>query len=102
MVGTLLYLTASRPGIMCSTCLCARFQAGPKESHLVAIKKIFRYLKGTPNLGIWNPKDFVFDLIGCSEADFAGCRIDRKSTPRSCQFLGHRLISWFRKKHHSV
>ena len=102
MVGSLLYLTASRPDIMFSTCLCARFQADPRESHLIAIKRIFRYLKGTPNLGIWYPRDSGFDLIGYSDADYAGCRIDRKSTTCTCQFLGSKLVSWFSKKQHSV
>jgi hypothetical protein len=102
MVGSLLYLTASRPDIMFSTCLCARFQADPRESHLIAIKRIFRYLKGTPNLGIWYPKDTGIDLIGYSDADFAGCRIDRKSTTGTCQFLGNKLVSWFSKKQNSV
>ena len=64
MIGSLLYLTASRPDIIFATCLCVRFQADPKESHLIAVKRIFRYLKGTPNLGIWYPKDTGFDLIG--------------------------------------
>ena len=63
MVGSLLYLTTSRPDIMFATCLCARFQDDPRESHLVAIKRIFRYLKGTPNLGIWYPRESGFDLI---------------------------------------
>ena len=102
MVGSLLYLTASRPDIMFSTCLCARFQSDPKESHLIAIKRIFRYLRGTPNLGIWYPKDSRFDLICYSDADFSDSRIDRKSISGSCQFLGDRLISWFSKKQHSV
>ena len=102
MVGSLLYLTASRPDIMFSTCLCARFQVDPRESHLIAIKRIFRYLKGTPNLGIWYPRDSGFDLIGYSDADYAGCRIDRKSTTDTCQFLGNKLVSWFNKKQHSV
>ena len=102
MVGSLLYLTASRPNIMFATCLCARFQDDPIESHLIAIKRIFRYLKGTPNLGIWYPRDSGFDIIGYSDADYAGCRIDRKSTTRTCQFLGNKLVSWFSKKHHSI
>jgi Reverse transcriptase (RNA-dependent DNA polymerase) len=102
MVGSLLYLTASRPDIMFATCLCARFQADPKESHLIAIKRIFRYLKGTPNLGLWYPKDTGFELVGYSDSDYAGCKIDRKSTTGSCQFLGGRLVSWFSKKQHSV
>ena len=102
MVGSLLYLTASRPDIMFATCLCARFQADPRESHLIAIKRIFRYLKGTPKLGIWYPRESGFELIGYSDADYAGCRIDRKSTTGSCQFLGNKLVSWFSKKQHSV
>ena len=88
MVGSLLYLTASRSDIMFSTCLCAKFQADPRESHLIAIKRIFRYLKGTPNLGIWYPRDSGFDLIGYSDAYYAGCRIDRKKYQR------HLSISW--------
>ncbi|KAJ9560830.1 hypothetical protein OSB04_005990 [Centaurea solstitialis] len=80
MIGSLLYLTASRPDIMYSTCLCARYQAEPKESHLTAVKRIFRYLKGTPNLGLWYSKDSGFDLTAYSDSDFAGCKIDRKST----------------------
>ena len=102
MIGSLLYLTASRPDIMFATCLCARFQANPKESHLIAVKRIFKYLKGTPNLGIWYPKGTGFDLIGYTDSDFAGCKIDRKSTSGSCQFLGRRLVSWYSKKQHSV
>ncbi|KAL8157708.1 hypothetical protein AgCh_002420 [Apium graveolens] len=102
MVDSLLYLTASRPDIMFSTCLCARFQADPKESHLVAIKRIFTYLKGTPNLGIWYPRESGFDLIGYSDADYAGCKIDRKSTTGTCQFLGNKLVSWFSKKQNFV
>ncbi|KAK1392142.1 hypothetical protein POM88_011198 [Heracleum sosnowskyi] len=102
MIGSLLYLIVSRPDIMFATCLCARFQSNPKESHLIAVKRIFRYLKGTPNLGIWYPKDTGFDLIGYTDSDFAGCKIDRKSTSGSCQFLGRRLVSWYSKKQHSV
>ena len=102
MIGSLLYLTASRPDIMFSTCLCARFQADPKESYMVAVKRIFRYLKGTPNLGVWYPKDSGFQLVGYSDSDYAGCKIDRKSTTGTCQFLGNRLVSWFSKKQQSV
>ena len=88
MIGSLLYLTASRLNIMFATYLCARFQSDPKESHLIAVKRIFRYLKGTPILGIWYPKNTGFDLTGYTDSDYAGCRIDRKSTSGSCQFLG--------------
>ena len=88
MIGSLLYLTASRPDIMFVTYLCARFQSDPKESHLIAVERIFRYLNGTPNLGIWYPKNTRFDLTGYTDSDYAGCRIDRKSTSGSYQFLG--------------
>ena len=101
MVGSLLYVTASRADIVFATCLCARFQADPRESHLIAIKRIFRYLKRTQNLGIWYPRESGFDLIGYSDTDYAGCRIDRKSTTGTCQFLGNKLVSWFSKKQHS-
>ena len=71
MVGSLLYLTSSRPYIIFATCLYARFQAYPRESHLINIKRIFKYLKRTPNIGIWYPGESVFDLIGYSDADYA-------------------------------
>ena len=93
MIGSLLYLTASRPDIMYATCLCARFQADPRDLHLVAVKRILRYLKGTPNLGIWYPKESGFNLVGYTDLDYAGSVVDRKSTSGSCQFLGSRLVS---------
>jgi hypothetical protein len=102
MIGSLLYLTASRPDIMFSLCLCARFQSCPKESHLIAVKRIFRYLFGTIDLGLWYPKSNSFDLISYTDADFAGCKIDRKSTSGTCHFLGHSLVSWFSKKQNFV
>ena len=76
MIGSLLYLTVGRPDIMYSTYLCACYQADPTESHLTAVKRIFRYLKGTPNLGLWYPKDSGFYLIAYSDSDFAGCKLD--------------------------
>ncbi|KAJ9680162.1 hypothetical protein PVL29_019450 [Vitis rotundifolia] len=79
MIGSLLYLTASRPDIMYSICLCARFQSCPKESYLSAVKRILRYLKGTMNIGLWYPKGDNFELIGFSDADFAGYRVERKT-----------------------
>ncbi|KAJ9541965.1 hypothetical protein OSB04_028471 [Centaurea solstitialis] len=102
MIGSLLYLTASSPDIMYSTCLCARYQAEPKESHLTAVKRIFRYLKGTPNMGLWYSKDSGFDLTAYSDSDFAGCKIDRKSTTGGCHLLGGKLVSWTSKKQNSV
>ncbi|GJY18264.1 hypothetical protein Tco_0389755 [Tanacetum coccineum] len=102
MIGSLMYLTASRPDIQFSTCLCARYQANPKESHLIAVKRIFRYLKGTPSLGLWYPKCLGFDLKGYSDSDYAGCNMDRKSTLGACQLLGGKLVCWSAKKQQSV
>ncbi|GKC51035.1 hypothetical protein Tco_1073780 [Tanacetum coccineum] len=92
MIGSLMYLTASRPDIQFSICLCVRYQANPKESHLVAIKRIFKYLKGTPNLGLWYPKGLGFDLKAYSDLDYDGCNLDRKSTLGGCQILGGKLV----------
>ncbi|KAK9044453.1 hypothetical protein V6N11_058353 [Hibiscus sabdariffa] len=78
------------------------FQANPKESHLKAVKRIFRYLQDTPSLGLWYPRDSTFDLHAYSDVDYGGCKIDRKSTSDTCQFLGSMLISWFSKKQNSV
>ncbi|KAL8124327.1 hypothetical protein AgCh_012106 [Apium graveolens] len=91
-VTSLLYLTSSRPDIMYATCLRGRFQADPREPHLLAVKIIFKYLKGTINLGLWYPRDSDFKLIGYSDADCVGCKIDRKTTFGSCQFFGGRTI----------
>ncbi|GKB53863.1 putative ribonuclease H-like domain-containing protein, partial [Tanacetum coccineum] len=98
MIGSLMYLTASRPDIMFAVCACARFQVTPKVSHLHAVKRIFRYLKGQPKLGLWYPRDSPFDLEAFSNSDYAGASLDRKSTTGGCQFLGKRLISWQCKK----
>ncbi|GJZ77447.1 putative ribonuclease H-like domain-containing protein [Tanacetum coccineum] len=98
MIGSLMYLTSSRPDIMFVVCACARFQVTPKVSHLHAVKRIFRYLKGQPKLGLWYPKDSPFDLEAYSDSDYAGASLDRKSTTGGCQFLGSRLISWQCKK----
>jgi hypothetical protein len=102
MIGSLLYLCASRPDIMLSVCMCASFQAEPKEGHLRAVKRIMRYLVYTPKFGLWYPKGSTFDLIGYSDADWAGCKIDRKSTFGTCRFLGRSLVSWASKKQNSV
>jgi hypothetical protein len=102
MIGSLLYLCASRSYIMLSVCMCARFQADPKEVHLRAVKRILRYLVHTPKFGLWYPKGSTFDLIGYSDADWTGCKIDRKSTSGTCQFLGRSLVSWASKKQNSV
>jgi hypothetical protein len=98
MIGSLLYLCASRSDIMLSVCMCARFQSDPKECHLVAVKRILRYLVFMPCFRIWYPKGSTFDLIGYSDSDYAGCKVDRKSTSETCQFLGRSLMFWSSKK----
>jgi hypothetical protein len=87
---------------MFSVCLCARFQADPKECHLKAIKRILRYLKCTLNVGLWYPKGAQFELLGFSDSDYAGNSVDRKSNSGSCQFLGRSLVSWASKKQNYV
>ncbi|GJX45680.1 putative ribonuclease H-like domain-containing protein [Tanacetum coccineum] len=98
MIGSLMYLTAFRPDIMFAVYACARFQVTPKISHLHAVKRIFKYLKGQPKLGLWYPRDSPFDLEAFSDSDYAGASLDRKSTTGGCQFLSKRLISWQCKK----
>jgi hypothetical protein len=102
MIGSLLYLTATRPDIQFSVCLCARFQASPRTSHRQAVKRIFRYLRHTPDFGLWYSASSSLALHGFSDADFAGCRLERKSTSGTCQFLGHSLVSWSSRKQSSV
>ncbi|GJT91123.1 putative ribonuclease H-like domain-containing protein [Tanacetum coccineum] len=94
MIGSLMYLTASRPDIMFVVCACARFQVTPKALHLNAAKRIFRHLKHQPKLGLWYPRDSPFELEAFSDSDYRGASLDRKSTTGGCQFLGRRLISW--------
>jgi hypothetical protein len=102
MIGSLLYLTATRPDIQFSVCLCAHFQASPRTSHQQAVKRIFRYLRYTLELGLWYSVSSSLSLLGFSDADFAGCRVDRKSTSGTCQFLGSSLVSWSSRKQSSV
>ncbi|GJS49000.1 putative ribonuclease H-like domain-containing protein, partial [Tanacetum coccineum] len=92
MIGSLMYLTASRPDIMFTVCACARFQVTPKTSHLLAIKRIFRYLKGKPTLGLWYSKDSQFELVAYTDSDYAGATQDRKSTTGGYQFLGNSTL----------
>ncbi|KAJ9538588.1 hypothetical protein OSB04_031321 [Centaurea solstitialis] len=91
MIGSLLYLTASRPDIMFATCLCAS-----------AVKRILRYLKETPTLGLWYPLFSEFALLAYTNSDYGGCQVDRKSTSGSCQFLRGKLVSWSSKKQNCV
>ena len=84
LIGSLLYLTASRPDIMFDVCLCARYQSDPKESHYNAAKRILKYLQGSKNVGLWYPNNVSLNLTGFSYSDFAGCKVDRKSTSGTC------------------
>jgi hypothetical protein len=102
MIGSLLYLTATRPDFQFLVCLCARFQASPRTSHRQAVKRIFRYLRHTPDFGLWYSAYSSLSLHGFSDADFAGCRLDRKSTSGTCQFLGSSSVSWSSCKQSSV
>ncbi|GJZ82769.1 hypothetical protein Tco_0647942 [Tanacetum coccineum] len=98
MIGSLMYLTTSRPDIMFAVYACERFQVTPKVSHLHVVKRIFRYLKGQPKLSLWYPKDSPFALEAYTDSDYAGASLDRKSTTGGYQFLRSRLISWKSKK----
>ncbi|GJR74205.1 retrovirus-related pol polyprotein from transposon TNT 1-94, partial [Tanacetum coccineum] len=102
MIGTLLYLTASRPDLQFAICMCARYQARPTEKHLNAVKRIFRYLKGTVHRGLWYPKDSSIALTAFADADHAGCQDTRRSTSGSIQLLGDRLVSWSSKRQKSA
>ncbi|GKA75114.1 retrovirus-related pol polyprotein from transposon TNT 1-94 [Tanacetum coccineum] len=97
-IGSLMYLTSSRPDIVQAVCYCARYQARPTEKHLKEVKRIFRYLRGTIHMGLWYPKGSGFELTAFSDADHAGCIDTRKSTSGGIQFLGDKLVSWMSKK----
>ena len=98
IIGSLLYLTASKPDIAFSVGVCARYQAAPKESHLTAVKRIIRYINGTPDYGLWYSKDSNACLVGYSDADWAGSVDDRKSTSGDCFYLDDNLVSWMQLK----
>nr|GFA63943.1 retrovirus-related Pol polyprotein from transposon TNT 1-94 [Tanacetum cinerariifolium] len=102
MIGTFLYLTASRPDLQFAICMCARYQARPTEKNLHAVKRIFRYLRGTVNRGLWYPKDSSIALTAFSDADHVGCQDTRRSTSGSLQFQGDRLIRWSSKRQKSA
>ncbi|GJR16951.1 retrovirus-related pol polyprotein from transposon TNT 1-94 [Tanacetum coccineum] len=102
MVGTLMYLTASRPDLIFVVCMCARYQAKPTEKHLHAVKRIFKYLRGTVNSGLWYPKDSSIALTAYVDADHVGCQDTRRSTSGSMQLLGDKLVSWSSKRQKST
>ncbi|GJT35092.1 putative ribonuclease H-like domain-containing protein [Tanacetum coccineum] len=101
-IGSLMYLTSSRPDIVQAVCYCARYQARPTEKHLKEVKRIFRYLRGTINIGLWYPKDFGFELTAFSDADHARYIDTRKSNSGGIQFLGDKLVSWMSKKQECI
>nr|GEY91858.1 hypothetical protein [Tanacetum cinerariifolium] len=98
-IGSLMYLTSSRPNIVQAVCFCARYQSRPTKKHLKEVKMIFRYLRGTVNMGLWYPKGSSFELTAFLDADHARCIDSRKSTPGGIQFLGDKLVSWMLKRH---
>nr|GEY11238.1 uncharacterized mitochondrial protein AtMg00810-like [Tanacetum cinerariifolium] len=98
MIGALMYLTSSRPDIVHATCICARYQAHPTKKYLKEVKRIFHYLQGTVNMGLWYTKDSGFKLTGFSDAVYTGCKDTFKSTSGGAQFLGEKLVSWSSKK----
>ncbi|GJW97758.1 retrovirus-related pol polyprotein from transposon TNT 1-94 [Tanacetum coccineum] len=102
MIGSLMYLTASGPDLNYAVCFCAQYQAKPTEKHLQAVKRIFRYLNGTINMGLWYSKDTDMSLTAYTDADHAGCQDTRRSTSGSAQFLGDKLVSWSYKKQKST
>ncbi|XP_023756186.1 uncharacterized mitochondrial protein AtMg00810-like [Lactuca sativa] len=102
MIGLLMYISASRLDIMFAVCQCACYEANPKLSHLIVVKRIFWYLKGSPNLGLWYLKNSEFHLNAFVDRNYGGCELDRKSTSGGSQCLGDRLVSWQCKKQHTV
>ena len=98
MIGSLLYLTASRPNISYNVRVCARYQANPKESHITVVKRIIKYVKTTSNFGVWYDKDTNDILVGYSNADWARNADDQKSTSSGCFYLDNKLVSWMGKK----
>ncbi|GKD06059.1 hypothetical protein Tco_1181033 [Tanacetum coccineum] len=102
MIGSLMYLTASRHDLVFVVCMCARYQSKPTKKHLEAVKWVFRYLQGSINMGLWYPKDTAMALTAYADADHAGCQDTRRSTSGSAQFLGDKLVSWSSKKQTST
>jgi hypothetical protein len=98
MIGSLLYITASRPDIMQVVGMVGRYQSAPKQSHLLAVTRIFKYLRDTMNYGLWYPRNQNFQLIAYSDVDWANCVDERKSTSGGAFFLGDSLIAWLGKK----
>jgi hypothetical protein len=98
VIGSLLYLTATRSDIQFVVCLCARFQTSTHSAHQIVVHRIFRHLKHTLEFEIWYSASSSLDLVGFSSVDFEGCGIDHKSTAGTCHFLGSSLICWSSQK----
>lgn len=102
IIGSLLHLTTSRPDIMLSICMCAQFQASPRESHFKIVERILRYHNGTSHRSLWFPKGNECNLVGFSDSYFAGCKSDMKGDSKTCNLFENYLVSWHSKKHHAV
>ena len=102
MIGSLLYLIASRPDISYNVGVCARYQANPKESHMTSLKRIIKYVKTTTEFGVWYSKDTNDVLAGYFDVDWAEKADDRKSTSGGCFYVGNNLVSWMSKKQNSI
>ena len=102
IIGSFLYLTASRPDISYSVRVCARYQANPKESHMITLKRIIKYVKTTTDFGVWYNKDSNDVLAGYSDTDWAGNANDKKSISGGCFYVGNNLVSWMSKKQNSI
>ncbi|GJV97989.1 hypothetical protein Tco_1549566, partial [Tanacetum coccineum] len=102
MVGSLMYLTSSRLGLVFFVCMCAQYQAKPTEKHLHAVKRIFQYLLETSNIGLWYSKDTCITLTAYADVDHAGCQDTRRITSGSAQFFRDKLVSWSSKKQKST
>jgi hypothetical protein len=102
MIGNLLYIIASHPDIMHVVGMVGRYQASPKHNHLLVVKIIFRYLKGTMDYGLWYPRNLNFQLLVYSDVDWANCVDERKSMSGGTFFLGDSIVSWLSKKQGSI
>ena len=102
MIGSLMYLIGSRPDLCYSVGVYVRYQASPKESHLLAIKKIIKYVSEIAKYGLWYTHDTTAILVGYCDVDWARKSKDGKSTSRGCFFLGNNLVSWFNKKQNYI
>nr|GEU38181.1 retrovirus-related Pol polyprotein from transposon TNT 1-94 [Tanacetum cinerariifolium] len=102
IIGSLMYLTSSKPDLQFDVCMCARYQAKPTEKHLHAVKRIFRCLRETINMGLWYSKDSCIALTAFADADHAGCQDTKRSTSKSMQLLGDSLVRWSSKKQKSI